>query len=70
MPAVPPMPTAREAAPWVAAVERLWDDPAFEAAHRARARAEAARWDDAAVAEKFRDYFEGILRAGVPGPTP
>jgi hypothetical protein len=36
--------TAQEAAPWVAVVERLWDDPVVEAEHRRRALAEARRW--------------------------
>lgn len=55
------VPTTREVAPWVAAVGRLWDDPAFEAAQRERARAAAARWDDDAVAGAYRECFEGIL---------
>ncbi len=37
------VPTAQEVAPWVAAIERLWDDPAFEARHRALAKAEGRR---------------------------
>src|ERR1035441_2337232 len=39
------VPTAHEVAPWVAVIERLWDDPEFEAEHRRRALAEARRWD-------------------------
>ena len=31
------VPTAQEVAPWVAVIERLWDDPEFEAEHRRRA---------------------------------
>ena len=31
------IPTARDVAPWVAVIEKLWDDPAFEARHRALA---------------------------------
>jgi hypothetical protein len=30
-------------APWVAVIERLWDDPIFEAEHRRRALAKAQR---------------------------
>ena len=37
------VPSPREVAPWVATIERLWDDPEFEARHRDLARAEANR---------------------------
>ncbi len=37
------VPTAQEVAPWVAVIERLWDDPAFEAEHRRRSLAEVKR---------------------------
>ncbi len=33
------IPTTREVAPWMAVLEKLWDDPEFEATHKARARA-------------------------------
>lgn len=56
-PSSPAVPTAREVAPWVATLERLWDDPAFEAAHRTRARAEAARWDPDVLLPRYEDFF-------------
>ncbi len=37
------IPTAREVAPWVTVLEKLWDDPEFEARHRALARSRASR---------------------------
>jgi glycosyltransferase involved in cell wall biosynthesis len=52
------VPTGREVAAWVACVERLWDDPAFEADQRARALAEARRWDDDRIAEQYLKLFE------------
>lgn len=55
-------PTAREVAPWVAVVERLWDDPAFEAAQRGRAAAEAGRWDDGRVAGEYEAFFAGLVK--------
>ena len=55
------VPTAREVAPWLAAVARLWDDPAFEASHRDRAREAALRWDDALIAEQYENFFNEIL---------
>jgi glycosyltransferase involved in cell wall biosynthesis len=54
------VPTAREVAPWIATIERLWDDPAFEAAHRARAREEAKRWDDSTLAARYESFFAGL----------
>jgi len=56
-PATRELPTAREVAPWVAAVERLWDDPAFEAEHRALARAAARRWEPGRVAGEYAEFF-------------
>lgn len=66
-------PTAREVAPWVATLLRLWDDPGFEAAHRGRARAEAARWDEAAAADRYAEAFANLAarensRAADPSP--
>lgn len=57
MPGSPAVPTAREVAPWVATLERLWDDPAFEAAHRGRARAEAARWEPGVLLPRYEEFF-------------
>jgi glycosyltransferase involved in cell wall biosynthesis len=54
--------TAREVAPWIALVERLWDDPAFEASHRERALREARRWDADAIAARYHEFFGGISR--------
>jgi glycosyltransferase involved in cell wall biosynthesis len=58
------VPTAREVAPWMAVVERLWDDPAFETTHRERARDAARRWDDALIAGIYQDFFESAVRRG------
>ncbi len=54
------VPTAREAAPWIATIERLWDDPEFEARHRALALAEARRWDGGPLAERYEQFFAGL----------
>jgi glycosyltransferase involved in cell wall biosynthesis len=53
-------PTAREVAPWVATVERLWDDPAWEAAHRERALAAAAEWSPCRLADRYLAFFGGL----------
>lgn len=52
------VPTAREVAPWLATIERLWDDPAWEAEHRVRARESATRWDDSRIASEFMTVFD------------
>ena len=41
----------------MAAIERLWDDPAFEARHRGLAKAEARRWDIERVARQYADFL-------------
>ncbi len=52
--------TAREVAPWVAVLEKLWDDPEFEARHRELARAEARRWEPSSVAGQFERLFRSL----------
>ena len=52
------VPAAREVAPWVAIVERLWDDPAFEARHRLLARERAAVWADDRLVDRYLEWFE------------
>ncbi len=62
------VPTAREVAPWVAVIERLWDDPAFEARHRALAKAEARRWDSDRLADQYEAFFRS-MRSGTGRQT-
>jgi glycosyltransferase involved in cell wall biosynthesis len=65
-----PPPTAREAAPWIATIQKLWDDCEFETRHRARALAEAERWDSERLSECYEQFFvEGRKSAcaGLPG---
>jgi glycosyltransferase involved in cell wall biosynthesis len=63
-PASRAVPTAREVAPWVAAIERLWDDPELEARHRGLARAEAKRWDGDRLAEQYAAFFRSMCKSG------
>jgi glycosyltransferase involved in cell wall biosynthesis len=60
------VPTAREVAPWVAVVERLWDDPGFEDRHRARAREAAQRWQDGRIADEFESFLSRVTE-GIGG---
>lgn len=54
------VPTAREVAPWLATIERLWDDRAWEAAQRTRALEAARQWDDTAVVDRYQTLFETL----------
>jgi glycosyltransferase involved in cell wall biosynthesis len=56
-----PIPTAREVAPWVAAIEKIWDDPDFEARHRDLARAQALPWDADRLADRYERFFESLV---------
>ena len=51
------VPTAQEVAPWVAVIERLWDDPEFEAEQRRRALSEVKRWDSDTLAQQYEELF-------------
>jgi glycosyltransferase involved in cell wall biosynthesis len=61
------IPAARDVAPWVAVIEKLWGEPAFEASHKALARAEARRWDPGIVIGRFEELFHSLC-AGPKGP--
>jgi glycosyltransferase involved in cell wall biosynthesis len=54
------VPTQQEVAPWVAVIERLWDDPEFEAEHRRRALAEARRWDGERLAQQYEGFLHSL----------
>lgn len=61
-------PTAEEVAPWIAALERLWDDAAWERDHRERALRESGRWDPATVAARMELLLSSLHRgAGACG---
>jgi hypothetical protein len=51
------IPSAQEVAPWVAAIEKLWDDPELEAEHHRLALAEARRWEPQRLAEQYERFF-------------
>jgi glycosyltransferase involved in cell wall biosynthesis len=73
-PGSPVIPTAQEVAPWVAAIEKLWDDPELEARHLSLALAQARRWEPERLAQQYEQFFgcladarksrsrEGLLR--------
>jgi len=58
------VPTAREVAPWVATVERLWDDPAWETEQGKRSTEEGGRWDDTAIVCRYETFFGSLTRVG------
>jgi glycosyltransferase involved in cell wall biosynthesis len=60
-PATRDVPTAEEVGPWVAALLRLWDDPArYDTLSRA-ARARADRWRPDRIAAEHDAFFRGLL---------
>jgi glycosyltransferase involved in cell wall biosynthesis len=56
------VPTPREVAPWVATIERLWDDPAWAEVQGSRALESARRWDPDIVAGRYLAFFESVAR--------
>ena len=58
------VPSPREVAPWVAIVERLWDDPEFAERHRALALAEARRWDAGRLVDRYEGFFRAVGQTG------
>jgi glycosyltransferase involved in cell wall biosynthesis len=57
------VPTAREVAPWIATIERLWDDGAWAQAHSHRALEEAKRWAPDVITSRYREFFETQSRS-------
>ncbi len=55
-------PTAEEIYPWIDKIERLWDDPAFEAKAHEKAWNESLRWDPIIIAKRYHEHFESIAR--------
>jgi glycosyltransferase involved in cell wall biosynthesis len=66
-PASAVVPTAQEVAPWVAVIERLWDDPDFDAEHRRRALEETKRWDRDKLGVQYEGFFVAIRASGERG---
>jgi hypothetical protein len=58
------IPTPHQVAPWVATIERLWDDPEFESRHRAVARAEAFRWESGRPGSQYEELFTARSNGG------
>ncbi len=60
------LPTAEEAGPWVAAIERLWDDRQEYDAAATRAASWAERYTPARLGPLYNDFFQGVVLQ--PGP--
>ena len=61
-------PSAGEVAPWVAAIERLWDDPAAYRVEQDRCRFAARRWHAGELVPRFEAFFRGVSARTVSGP--
>jgi len=55
------LPTAEEVAPWVAAIERLWDDGSFYEDQSRQALDRAAHWDPVALVPRYVEFLESVL---------
>ena len=64
------LPTADEVAPWIEAIIRLWDDPAYHHEHRQQAKVEACRWSLDEQTARFRRVLEDIQPRTTPEPVP
>jgi len=60
------VPTAQDVAPWVAIIERLWDDDDFAAEHRRRALAEVERWGFDRLARQHEEFFLSAAAGRAP----
>jgi glycosyltransferase involved in cell wall biosynthesis len=58
------VPTAREVAPWVATIERLWDDRTWESEHRERAIEESKRWAPDRITSAYQELFDDLVSFG------
>jgi len=60
------VPTPTEVAPWVATIERLWNDPAWEAAQRTRTLEAAQRWAPERLVDVYRQFFARVTSGRTP----
>ncbi|MBN9123095.1 MAG: glycosyltransferase, partial [Planctomycetes bacterium] len=58
------VPSAEEVAPWVAAIERLWDDPDFYAEHRSRALERSRAWEPDRLRPGIEAFFRRVAAGG------
>ena len=54
------IPTPREVEPWLATIERLWDDAVWEEVHKARALESARRWAPDLMAGQYLAFFNAL----------
>jgi glycosyltransferase involved in cell wall biosynthesis len=64
------VPTAEEAAPWVEAIIRLWDDAAYYDRCSLAVRERAQAWHPDRLAPLYRDFFSRILQQPCPPLVP
>ncbi|MBQ4204652.1 MAG: glycosyltransferase, partial [Thermoguttaceae bacterium] len=57
----PPFPDARDVAPWVRAIVRLWDDAAFYEEKQTNGRNQARRWEFPTVADAHEARLTALL---------
>jgi glycosyltransferase involved in cell wall biosynthesis len=60
------LPTAEEVEPWIAAIQRLWDDAAEYERGRLAGLKRAEMWRPERLALVYREFFSGVTQQ--PGP--
>jgi glycosyltransferase involved in cell wall biosynthesis len=62
------VPTVKEVAPWIAAIQKLFDDPQFESQQREKCLAQAQRFMPDRIIAAHEDYLRTIV-SSVPTST-
>jgi glycosyltransferase involved in cell wall biosynthesis len=62
------VPAADEVRPWLETIERLWDDPAYYAAHSDRCQQAARAWRSEAILPRFESFLFDVARGRAPTP--
>ena len=60
------LPTAEEVEPWVEAIIRLWDDPAWYQEQSDKARKQAERWRPERLRPLYAEFFRSVRARGGP----
>jgi len=64
-PTKPELPSPRDVAPWVAAIERHWDNPDLESRHQSLALDEAQRFNLEPVLDHYEDLFQTLTSRSI-----
>ena len=69
-PATRVLPTAAEVEPWIHAIVRLWDEPAYYADRCRMAREQARRWSPERLTGRYLQFFDELKARSANRPAP